>query len=155
MVDFMEKIQKAVPQLVGLKHSAPGFMFLQAYADMGLRAFIGNGSLLLPALTYGGIGVVDAPPGVAPWTYVELFDAWEARDIETALARQAEAVAITNLVRMFGTPAHNVKTIFGARTGVDCGTPLPPIPFLEDEEKQILLAGAEELGLLKARVAVA
>ena len=151
---LMEKIQKAVPQLTGLKHSAPGFMFLQAYVQMGLRAFIGNGMLLLPALAYGGIGVVDAPPGAAPWTYVELFEAWEARDIDTAMARQAETIKITDLVRMFGTPAHNVKVIFGERTGVDCGAPLPPIPHLEDDQKRVILARAEELGLLKARVAV-
>ncbi len=92
---------------------------------------------------------------MAPWTYVELFDAWEARDIETALARQAETIAITNLVRMFGTPAHNVKTIFGARTGIDCGAPLPPLPHLSEEQKQTLLAAAGEMGLLEARVAVA
>ena len=151
---LMEKIQKAVPQLTGLKHSAPAFMHLQAYAAMGLRAFIGSGQLLLPALTYGGIGVVDAPPGVAPWTYVELFDAWEAGDIDTAMARQADAIAVTDLVRMFGTAAHNVKTIFGERTGIDCGAPLPPMPRLEDEQKRVILSRAEELGLLKTRIAV-
>ena len=46
-------------------------------------------------------------------------------------------------------------TIFGARTGIDCGAPLPPMPHLSDEQKQTLLAAAGEMGLLEARIAVA
>lgn len=144
---FMEKLQHAVPQLVGLKHSAFNFSNLGIFASMGLRAFTGNGFLLLPALAAGGIGVVDAPPSVAPWTYVQLFDAWKSGDLETAKARQADTQAITELTRSSGTPQHNAKLIIGARTGVDCGAPLPPVNRLDDIGQQTLLRKAEELGL--------
>ena len=51
---FMETLQKAVPQLIGLKHSAFNFANLGIFAEMGLKAFTGNGFLLMPALANGG-----------------------------------------------------------------------------------------------------
>ena len=148
---LMEKLQKAVPQLVGLKHSALNFSNVGIYASMGLRVFTGNGFLLMPALANRAIGVVDAPPSVAPWTYVELFDAWEAGDIETASARQVETQAITELTRAYGTAQHNTKLIIGARTGVNCGAPLPPVNTLDEAGAKALLQKAEALGLTTSR----
>ena len=151
---LMEKIQAAVPQLTGLKHSAANFSDLRFYVRMGLAAFVGNGHLLLPALSYGGVGVVDAPPGIAPWIYVDLFKAWETGDMETATARQEETFDVVQLCRMFGSAAHNVKTVFSERLGVDCGKPLPPLPTLNEEEQAQVLQVARDLGLTKSRVAV-
>ena len=152
MPALMEKLQKAVPQLIGLKHSALNFGNLCIFAQMGLKAFTGNGFLLLPALAAGGIGVVDAPPSVSPWTYVELFDAWEAGDLKTAKARQAETIAITELTRSGGAPHHNAKLIIGARTGMDLGVPLEPINRRDAAGAKALLAEAEVLGLTRSRV---
>ncbi len=151
---LMEKIQAAVPQLTGLKHSAAQFSFLNEYVAMGLRAFVGNGSLMLPTLAYGGIGLVDAPPGLAPWTYVELWDAWEAGDMDTAMARQRETKPIVELARMFGAQQHVVKVVFSERLGIDCGTTLQPVNQLNDEEKAVVIARARELDLVRSRVAV-
>jgi len=147
---LMEKLQAKVPQLVGLKHSALNFGNLCIFAQMGLKAFTGNGFLLLPALAAGGIGVVDAPPSVAPWTYVELFDAWESGDLETARARQAETTAITELTRSFGTPHHNTKLIIGKRAGIDCGEPLRPLNRLDEAGQRKLLEAADKLGVTRA-----
>jgi len=148
---LMEKIQRAVPQLVGMKHSAFNFANLGIFAAMGLRVFTGNGFLLLPALENGGIGVVDAPPSVAPWIYVELFEAWQRDDLDIARARQDETRAITELTRSNGTPHHNTKIIIGARLGRDLGAPLPPVNRLDAAGRQALLAEAGKLGLLEAR----
>ena len=148
---LMEKLQAKVPQLVGLKHSALNFGNLCIFAQMGLKAFTGNGFLLMPALAAGGIGVVDAPPSVAPWTYVELFEAWEAGDLETARARQAETTAITELTRSSGTPHHNTKLIIGKRAGIDCGEPLRPLNRLDAEGQRRLLEQADALGLTAAQ----
>ena len=151
---LLAKIQAAVPQLIGLKHSAAQFSFLNEYVAMGLRAFVGNGSLLLPTLAYGGIGLVDAPPGLAPWTYVELFDAWETGDLATAIARQQETRAIVELARMFDAQQHAVKVVFSERLGIDCGAPLPPVNRLDDEQKAAVIARARELDVVRSRVAV-
>ena len=97
---------------------------------------------------------MDAPPGIAPWIYVDLFKAWEAGDMETATARQEETFDVVQLCRMFGSAAHNVKTVFSERLGIDCGKPLPPLNTLNDEEQAQVRQVARDLGLTKSRVAV-
>jgi dihydrodipicolinate synthase/N-acetylneuraminate lyase len=145
---LMEKIQKQVPQLTGLKHSAVDFSHIRTFSDMGLKVFTGSGRLLLPALTTGAIGVVDAPPRLAPRLYRELFDAWERGDLATAMERQRETRAVVDLVVMFGAASHIAKAVVGARVGIDCGESRPPVNRLTSEEKQIVLGKARELGLL-------
>jgi dihydrodipicolinate synthase/N-acetylneuraminate lyase len=145
---LMERLMREVPQLVGLKHSAFNFSNLCIFASMGLKAFTGNGYLLLPALAAGGIGVVDAPPSVAPWTYVEMFNAWQSGDLDTAMARQRETRAISVLTKSNGTPHHNTKLIIGARTGMDLGEPLRPLNRLDADQQRTLLEKADQLGLI-------
>ena len=154
IIPLMERLVQAVPQLTGLKHSSPNFSDLADFAAMGLRAFTGNGLLLLPALANGGIGVVDAPPGVAPWLYVDLFRAWEAGDIEKATSLQAKTREVVGVVRMFGAAQHVVKVIFSRRLGIDCGEPLPPVNRLTEEQKQAVLSRAAEMNLLSPPVPV-
>jgi dihydrodipicolinate synthase/N-acetylneuraminate lyase len=144
----MEKIQKSVPQLTGLKHSAVDFSHIRTFADMGLKVFTGSGRLLLPALTMGAIGVVDAPQSLAPRLYRELFDAWERRDLATAMERQRDTRAVVDLVVMFGAASHIAKAVVGARIGVDCGESRPPVNRLNAVEKEAVLHRARELGLL-------
>lgn len=151
---LMEKLVRAVPQLTGLKHSSPNFAELRSYTAMGLKPFTGNGHLLLPALTHGGIGVVDAPPGIAPWIYVDLFRAWEAGDMATAMAKQAETKDVVDFVRMYGAPQHIAKLVFSERTGIDCGAPLPPVNCLSSEDKPAVIERARALNVLGARVPV-
>jgi len=148
--DLMEKIVDAVPNVVGLKHSAMNFGDIRLFADMGLKCFSGNGTLPLPALTMGAVGTVDAPLSLAPWHYAELYDAWERGDIETAQRLQDGVLEIVNVVRMFGAPAAVTKLILTERLGIDCGRPIPPVTDLTDEQRLLVLAAARNAGLLEA-----
>ncbi|MQF63955.1 dihydrodipicolinate synthase family protein [SAR202 cluster bacterium AD-802-L14_MRT_200m] len=148
--DLMEKIVDAVPNVVGLKHSAMNFGDIRLFADMGLKCFSGNGTLPLPALTMGAVGTVDAPLSLAPWHYAELYDAWERGDIETAQRLQDGVLEIVNVVRMFGAPAAVTKLILTERLGIDCGRPIPPVTDLTDEQRLVVLAAARNAGLLEA-----
>ena len=148
--DLMEKIVDAVPNVVGLKHSAMNFGDIRLFADMGLNCFSGNGTLPLPALTMGAVGTVDAPLSLAPWHYAELYDAWERGDIETAQRLQDGVLEIVNVVRMFGAPAAVTKLILTERLGIDCGRPIPPVTDLTDEQRLVVLAAARNAGLLEA-----
>ena len=148
--DLMEKIVDAVPNVVGLKHSAMNFGDIRLFADMGLKCFSGNGTLPLPALTMGAVGTVDAPLSLAPWHYAELYDAWERGDIETAQRLQDGVLEIVNVVRMFGAPAAVTKLILTERLGIDCGRPIPPVTDLTDEQRLVVLAAARDAGLLEA-----
>ena len=148
--DLMEKIVDAVPNVVGLKHSAMNFGDIRLFADMGLKCFSGNGTLPLPALTMGAVGTVDAPLSLAPWHYAELYDAWERGDMETAQRLQDGVLEIVNVVRMFGAPAAVTKLILTERLGIDCGRPIPPVSDLTDEQRLVVLAAARNAGLLEA-----
>ena len=150
MPPLMEKIVRNVPNVMGLKHSAPNFADIRVFANMGLKCFSGNGLLLLPALTMGAVGTVDAPLSIAPWHYTALFDAWERGDMETASRLQDEVVKIVDIVRMFGAPAAVTKLILSERLGIDCGRPIPPVADLTDEQRVVVLDAARDAGLLQA-----
>jgi len=152
---MMEKLKREIPTLKGLKHSAPDFTQIRAFADMGLSCFSGNGALPLPALTMGAVGTIDAPLCLAPWHYAELFAAWEAGNMKRAQSLQDEVRRFVDLVWMFGAPADVCKTVLSARLGVDCGHSIPPVNRLTEEQRREVLRVAETLGVTAPRRAKA
>ncbi len=148
---MMEKLEREIPTLKGLKHSAPDFSHIRVFADMGLTCFSGNGAFPLPALTMGAVGTIDAPPSIAPWHYAELFAAWKAGNMTLAQSLQDGVRKYVDLVWMFGAPADVCKTVLSARLGVDCGRSIPPVNRLTDEQRREVLRVAEALGVTDQR----
>ena len=152
--DLMRKIQDGVPQLSGLKHSAATVSHVRDFASMGLSCLIGNGYLMLPALTIGATGCVDGPPNVAPELWVDIWKAYNDGDLKRAEAAQERASHVTHLVREFGL--HNAtKELLSERLGIDCGDPRPPGLPLTTERRASLMDRAAELGLTRVAVAQA
>jgi dihydrodipicolinate synthase/N-acetylneuraminate lyase len=150
--ELMQKIKDGVPQLKGLKHSAPTFMNVRLFSKMGLDCLIGSGALMLPALTIGASGCVDGPPCYAPELWVEIRDAYRAGDMPRAQAAQDRASEATMLARQYGI--HGLaKFILSERLGIDCGNPRPPGMPLSARQREEVRRRIEELGL--SRVAVA
>ena len=143
--DLMKKIQDGVPQLKGLKHSAPTFGNIRHFADMGLDSLIGDSALMLPALTIGASGCVDGPPNAVPELWTEVWNAYKAGDIPRAEEAQKQANRFVTLVRRFGMHAA-VKAVLSERWGIDCGEPRLPSPPLSPEAKADLLRHATALG---------
>ena len=142
---LMRKIQDRVPQLTGLKHSAPYQGFVRDFANMGLACFVGNCRLMLPAMTIGAVGCVDGPPNVAPERWVALWDAYQAGDLATAQAAQEHASKVADLVKPYRFHAI-AKAVLSKRLGIDCGLPRPPMEPLsagEHSELTAALAGLE------------
>ena len=79
---LMQKIRDNVPQLTGLKHSAPVFGNVSGFAAMELTCLIGDSSLMLPALTVGAVGCIDGPPNAAPELWVEIWNAFREGDLQ-------------------------------------------------------------------------
>ncbi len=147
---LMEKFQREIPTLKGLKHSAYDITQIKVFADMGLTVYSGNGAYPLPALTMGAVGTIDAPLSLAPWHYVKLHQAYEASDLATAQALQAQVRTFVDLVWMFNAPADVCKTVLSARLGIDCGRSVPPVNRLSDDERQAVLKAAEAAGVTRA-----
>ncbi len=150
--DLMKKIQDRVPQLVGLKHSAPLMSYVRDYTKMGLSCLIGNSSLLLPALTLGATGCVDGPPNAAPELWIEILNAYNEGDLARAEAAQDRAIEFALLVREYETQA-GTKAVLSERLGIDCGDPRPPIYALPPERKRELAERLAALGLERVTVA--
>jgi dihydrodipicolinate synthase/N-acetylneuraminate lyase len=149
--ELMRKIQERVPQVAGLKHSAPTFSHVRDFAKMNLACIIGNSALMLPALTLGAAGCIDGPLAVAPELWVAIWEAYRAGDLPRAEHAQDRATEVVNLVRRFGLHAAT-KALLGARVGIDCGDPRPPgLPLTADQQQQ-LLARAAALGLCNATI---
>lgn len=148
---LMEQFKRAIPTLVGVKHSAPNFADIRVFADMGLQVFSGWGQLPLPALTMGAVGSIDAPLSLAPWHYVELYDAWKRGDMPRAQALQDAIRPYVDLVWMYGAPAHVCKVVLSARLGIDCGSTIPPVNRLNADEQREVLRVATALGLTAPR----
>ncbi len=150
--DLMLKIQEGVPQLKGLKHSAPTVANIRAFAKMGLDCFVGNCMLMLPALTIGATGCIDGPPNVAPELWVEIWRAYNDGDIKRAEEAQDRASEAGIAVRQFGMHP-TLKAVLSERLGIDCGDPRPPGLPLTPEQRAILVADLERLGLTRVAVA--
>jgi dihydrodipicolinate synthase/N-acetylneuraminate lyase len=117
---------------------------------MGLACLIGNGRLMLPAMTIGATGCVDAPLNMAPELWVAIWDAYQAGDLAMAEAAQEKASAVADLVTYrFHAIA---KAVLSARLGIDCGEPRPPGQGLAPDERAVLLRKVAELGLEDVQV---
>lgn len=148
-VTLMEKMIKAIPQLVGVKHSAPDFNNIHRFTDMGLVVFTGHGSLCLPALSAGASGVVDGPLTVAPEIWVGIYNSYlEGSDIR-ARELQDKANKLIALAARFGMQA-TCKFLTGVRLDIDCGVPRLPIPALSEAQMRELLSAWEAINVLKS-----
>lgn len=144
--DLMAKIQERVPQLTGLKHSAPYMAYVHTFVEMGLACLIGNSQLMLPALTIGASGCVDGPPNMAPERWVAIWQAYQAGHLAEAQQAQAQALEITRLV--IGSKFHaTLKAVLSQRLGIDCGDPRPPGETLTSAERATLAAKVAALNL--------
>jgi dihydrodipicolinate synthase/N-acetylneuraminate lyase len=144
--ELMAKIQERVPQLAGLKHSAPYMGYVREFARMGLACLIGNCRLMLPALTIGATGCVDGPPNLAPERWVALWRTYQAGDLAQAQEAQAHASLVADLAKPFKFHA-TAKAVLSARLGIDCGEPRPPGQALTPAERAELVGKLAELGL--------
>ena len=146
---LMEMLVGEVPQLAGVKHSAPGFHNIRRFSAMDIAVFTGSGTLFLPALAAGGAGVVDGPLTVSPEIWVDLYRAHREGDTQRAQALQERGRELIELVGRYGMQAA-CKALVNARLGIDCGVPRLPIPALTDAQRSELLEEARDLGVLEA-----
>lgn len=146
---LMARIQDRVPQLTGLKHSAPYLPHVRAFAAMGLSCLVGNHQLMLPAMAIGATGCVDGPPIIAPEYWVEIWNAYRAGDLAGAEAAQERASGVWETLGACGGEFHSVvKEALGARLGISCGSARPPGEPLTEDQRACLRGALNELELV-------
>ena len=145
---LMQKVIREVPNVAGVKHSAPDFNNIRRFRDMGLAVFTGSGSLFLSALMTGAVGVVDGPLTVAPELWVGAYRAYQAGDITGAQEFQRKANVLIDLAARYGMQA-TCKSLTSVVIGQECGDPRLPIPFLSAAEKADLISAAQSAGVIR------
>ena len=76
----MKTLIDNVPNVAGVKHSAPDFHNIRRFSQLGIDVFTGSGSLFIPALVSGASVVVDGPLPVAPELWVGAYKAFKEGD---------------------------------------------------------------------------
>lgn len=145
--DLMARIQERVPQLAGLKHSAPYVPYVKTFAEMGLSCLIGNSRLFLPALLIGATGCVDGPPNMAPELWVAIWRAYEAGDVPAAGKAQEKASTAAEALIVASKFHGAIKAVLSQRLGIDCGDPRLPGEPLTAAERAELADKVVALGL--------
>ena len=150
---LIKMIQDRVPQLTGLKHSSLDFARVRDYNALGLNCLTGSSLLMLPGLTIGSSGCVDGPPCAVPEWWVEIWNAYQAGDMERAEVAQKRVSAVLPLLTQYSYHA-GVKALVSERLGIECGDPRPPLPALTPEQRDHMREGAVRLGLESVQVGV-
>lgn len=146
---LVERIVRAVPRVVGLKHSGGVVDYVGELTAWNpeFQVLIGRGETTLPALTLGARGVVCASLCLAPERFVALYEAFVAGRLREALEAQREAAAVKRVFLRYGVISA-VKRVNAAQIGLECGAGRAPLAPIHDADEPGLLALAEDLGLL-------
>jgi N-acetylneuraminate lyase len=142
---MLGRIKEAVPQIAGVKHSAPDFSDIRRFSELGIDTFTGHGSLFLPTLAAGGAGVVDGPLIAFPEIWVGIYEAYKSGDMARAQELQGKGNILVDLAAKYGMQSF-CKVLCEERYGVECGNPRMPIPSLTVESKKHLIGEVKSYG---------
>ena len=141
---LFEKLM-AVDNIIGMKDSSGDMYSMQGFLDMGdtpPTIFNGDDTLLFPSLMIGAVGGIGLTYNLMPATYVEIWNAFEAKDMVSATRHQARANQITRAFSCTGDNIAAAKQVM-AWMGLECGLARTPMRALTDEERAALRQGME------------
>ena len=133
----VERLAKNAPNIVGAKDSSGNFdnmkQYIERTTNIGKEFSVlsGNDALILPALVFGGKGGIAGCANAFPRTMVEIYEAFEAGDLERAKKVQDSIRPFRNVFR-FGNPNTIIKIAAGL-LGNPVGPCRKPFCSLSDE----------------------
>lgn len=135
-----------VENIVGMKDSSGDIASLGRFMTKGedVVIFEGNDSVLLPGLLAGACGGVGASYNIMPQLLVRLWEAYQARDIDTAASSQ---LTVNEQIMAFSSwdLLGSIKQIL-SWMGLECGEPRTPNRSLTDDETAQLRESLEAAG---------
>lgn len=146
MVAFLERAADRIPNLAGLKYTAPQLHEYQACAaiDGGrFEVLWGCDEMLLGALATGARGAIGSTFNIAVPLYRRLIAAFEAGDLAEARRFQEASVTLVRTIARY--PFHPaMKHVLGF-LGLDVGTCRLPLPSLAPQQVESLRADLEAI----------
>jgi 4-hydroxy-tetrahydrodipicolinate synthase len=153
--DLLCRIMIEVPEVIGVKQSAGDMklladLLLQAAPDR--RIFTAVDALLYPSFALGAHGAIAAILSAAPRASVDLWDAVQRGDQDTALALHRRLLPLWNAMFDDNLPA--CTKYAQSLQGCDAGHPRAPMPPASAEQQQKIRQALAGLGT-RGRSAVA
>ncbi len=136
-VETAVELLSSIPNLVGMKDSSGNVNaftpLAEAAAEQGFRLFVGEDSVILPALRAGWDGVISGIASFAPEIVTAIYRSYQENDLAKAEALQKSLAEVIEYIVQLPIPCA-VRTLLKAR-GIDNG-PLH-IPLSSHRQAQI------------------
>jgi N-acetylneuraminate lyase len=147
VLDLLKQAETHLPNLAGIKYSAPTIHEFQACLDFAQGRYtilFGCDEMLLSSLSVGGSGAVGSTYNFAAPLYNTLIEAFRRGDMEEARRLQGLSVRMVRLLFEYrGLPAFKATM---ALLGLDCGPNRLPLETLSADEIQAMKRDLEEIG---------
>lgn len=147
MVEFLQRGGETIPNLTGIKFTAPMVDEFEACIQLDGGRFnmlYGRDEMLLSGLAVGGAGAVGSTYNFALPLYRRLESAMRAGDLNRAVIEQGRAVSMIRGILRYGSIAA-IKAMM-TLVGVDCGPTRLPVRRLTAQAKSDLRRDMQELG---------
>lgn len=145
-IDFLRQAKEAIPNLAGIKFTAPQVHQFQACLELDPQQFEimwGTDEMLLSGLAAGAQAAIGSTYNFAAPIYHRLIQHFERGEVASANQWQARAQAIVRTFVPFGRGSQ--KAIMSL-IGMDLGPTRLPISTLTSEQKTKLHSELEKLG---------
>lgn len=146
--DFLEQGAKRIPTLAGAKFTFEDTMDFQQCVELDGGRFnllFGRDEMLIAGLAAGATGAVGSTYNYAAGVYLKAIAAFQAGDMATARACQAQAQALVRVLKESGNGIACSKAIM-ALLGVDCGLCRIPLPRFDAAKMAWLKSRLDEIG---------
>ncbi|MCK9222453.1 MAG: dihydrodipicolinate synthase family protein [Limnochordia bacterium] len=150
MIEFLQRAPERIPNLAGIKYSAPTLHEFQGcvrFARGRFDVLFGVDEMMLGALAMGAKGAIGSTYNFAAPIYRQVVRTYGQGDLERA--REFQGVAgdmIRVLARFGGQPAIKSMMKF---LGIDCGPSRLPLVALSDSELSELRKAMDAIGLFE------
>lgn len=150
MKDFLEKGQKEIPNLNGIKFTSNNFMEMMECLNLeGGKFDILNGydEMLLCGLAVGARGGVGSTYNYALGIYKGIMDSFAKGDIDKAREWQRKSIDIVNVIVRHGGGTRGGKAVMKA-IGFDCGDCRAPFARFTSEEIETVREELKSIGFI-------
>ncbi|HNY80064.1 MAG: dihydrodipicolinate synthase family protein [Sedimentisphaerales bacterium] len=147
MVSFLPVAAARIPNLVGMKYTAPTVFEFQACLELEGGRFDcvwGCDEMLLSALAAGARGAIGSTYNTAAPLYRRLMEAFERGDL--AEARRLQSLSIQMVRAINRCPFHPAMKQILAMSGLDCGPCRLPLPRVDTAQVEQLRRDLNTLG---------
>ena len=146
MIDLLQAVNGRIENFAGIKYTHEDLMdFLSCYlfADKKFDLLWGRDESMLSALAAGATGSVGSTFNYAAPLYLDLIDAFNKGDLETAQALQQASIDMISLLGKSGGIA--TGKAYMKIVGIDCGKFRLPVKNMSEEEFGLFQKDVESL----------